>query len=115
MGLRDLEGAPSPPLALVCVVALEAFKSPLSNDRGSVALSEKPQGGMVNGSPSGDGVFEQSSLAGSSGSTQAAFSASCPFSPPPPLPPSDVVPTASAAASYLLGPEVGKLGGGDGE
>jgi hypothetical protein len=81
---------------------------------------------MVNGSPSGDGVFRQSSPAAKADetyrtfdkttttlffrSTQASFSANCLtfFSP------SDVVPAAAAAASYLLGPEVSEAPG-DGE
>jgi hypothetical protein len=42
-------------------MALEAFKSLLSDYRGSVALRDKVQGGMVNGSLSGDDVFGQSS------------------------------------------------------
>jgi len=93
-----------------------------------VALREKVQGGKVNGSPSGDGVFEQSSPAAKADqiystfekpakmlsfrSTHAAFSANYPSFPLP----SDVVPAASTAASYLLGPEFGEpLGGGDEE
>jgi hypothetical protein len=83
---------------------------------------------MVNGSPSGDGVFGKSSPAAkadeiystinktttilSSRSTQAAFSANCPSF----FPSSGVVPAAADAASYLLGPEVGEPpGGGDEE
>jgi hypothetical protein len=73
MGLRHWEGSPSPPLALVCVVALEAFKSPLRNYRGSVALREMVQGTMVNGSPSGDGVFEQSSPAAKADEIYSTF------------------------------------------
>jgi hypothetical protein len=44
-------------------MALEASKSPLGDYRGSVALRDKIQGGMVNGSTSGDNVFGQSSPA----------------------------------------------------
>jgi hypothetical protein len=45
------------------VAALEALKSPLSGYESSAALREKVQGAMVNGSPSGDNVFGQSSPA----------------------------------------------------
>jgi hypothetical protein len=55
-------------------------------------------------------TFDKTTKTLSSHSTQAVFSANFSSFPPP----SDVAPAASAAASYLLGPEVGEpLGGGD--
>jgi hypothetical protein len=55
----DLPSQPPP----MRVAALEALKSPLSSYKSSAALREKVQGTMVNGSPSGDNVFGQSSPA----------------------------------------------------